>query len=340
MTAPPLQNAIRLGLVGLGWKGRYHRERLGLRDDYRIVAIHDANSAAAAAFPTLLDCFQIDFAALLAAGDLEAVLIATPPESHAPLALAALRAGKHVLVERPLAPDLRDADAMLRAAESAQRSLCVLHSHRWDGDFATAAGVLQAGRLGRLQSARLIARQFAPPLPGDDSRPAGILQRFGPQYVDQMLQLFGEVPRRVDARLTCSAWSPGTPDSFLLWSEFADGRSAQIDVSVGSPAPQQTGWLLHGDQGDYARGRHYRASVDGEVIDVPIEPQATQPDALYDAFSQHLRQGTPLPVTPIEARAVVAVLTAAEQSAASGDWIPVDSGTGRFISDQIADEHT
>ena len=109
---------VRLGVAGLGRAGMFHIERIGLRDDCKVVAAYDdcpaaRNRARHESFPC-----HASWSEFLGDDEVELVLVAAPPALHAELTIAALAAGKHVLVETPLSLNLVEADAMIAAMKA------------------------------------------------------------------------------------------------------------------------------------------------------------------------------------------------------------------------------
>jgi predicted dehydrogenase len=96
-----------------------------------------------------------DTAELLAGAEFDAASVCLPPFEHAPAALALLQAGKHVLVEKPMAPSLEECDAMIRAARAAGRQLAVVAQNRFKTPMMKLARVLEAGLLGRVLHAQV-----------------------------------------------------------------------------------------------------------------------------------------------------------------------------------------
>jgi predicted dehydrogenase len=123
---------LRIGLVGAGHFGRYHALKVAASARAVLAGIHDHNPAHANAVAAETGAAVVGWEALLAASD--AVVIATPAESHFALADAALRAGKHVLVEKPIAATLAEADALAALATSRGLVLQVGHLLRFTGE--------------------------------------------------------------------------------------------------------------------------------------------------------------------------------------------------------------
>ena len=87
---------------------------------------------------------------LLQRDDVDAVAIATPVSTHAPIGIAALRAGKHVLVEKPMARSVREAEELVEAAEQAGRTLMVDHTFIYSGPVRKMKEIIDSGELGQL----------------------------------------------------------------------------------------------------------------------------------------------------------------------------------------------
>ena len=91
---------------------------------------------------------------LAASGSHDLVVVAAPNRTHVPLALAALDAGLHVVVDKPLAASVTDAERLAAAASSSGLVAAVFHSRRWDGDFLTLQRLVREGQLGEWRSSR------------------------------------------------------------------------------------------------------------------------------------------------------------------------------------------
>ncbi len=99
---------------------------------------------------------------LLADPAIDLVVIATPNHLHAPQALAALKAGKHVVIDKPFALNLHEVDELLCTAQAQRRCLAVFHNRRWDSDFLTLRKVLDSGRLGDIYRVQMRWDRFRP----------------------------------------------------------------------------------------------------------------------------------------------------------------------------------
>jgi scyllo-inositol 2-dehydrogenase (NADP+) len=349
MPFPAAVVPVGIGIAGLGRSGMYHIERIGLRDDCRIVALYD--DCPAAQQRARLETAQAherwdDF---LANPQIELVLLATPPAHHAELANQALAAGKHVIVETPLGLNLAEADALVAAGTRAERCLCVAHTRRWDDDFRTAQRALAGGELGRPLVMKFINWHFntLPRRDGSVSKAdlsstsgyshlgsvdwhghaqtgGGVLWEFGIHYFDQLLLLAGCLPQMVYGRVFPSATSESVDDGFLAIVSFPDHLVAHVEVHRAAAAPLPTGWTIVGARGCYAGFTQFTPTPEGEIVDVPLNPVSADPDEFYLEVIRHIRTGAPNPVPASQARSVIALIEAIRRSARTGQVVPFE----------------
>ena len=159
---------IRTGLIGFGLAGRvFHAPFLATNPAFALTAIATSDSdraAQARAEHPGTEIMSTD--ALLeraAAGDLDLVILASPPHTHREQAVTALEAGAAVVIDKPFVPTVADAEAIIAAAESAQRPLTVFQNRRWDGDFRTVARLVESGALGTVHRFESTFERFGAP---------------------------------------------------------------------------------------------------------------------------------------------------------------------------------
>ncbi len=168
--------SIGIGICGIGFMGMIHYLAAAKVAGAKVVAIHSRNPKKLAGDWSgiqgnfgppggPMDLAGVttysEFEAMLADPDVDLVDLCVPNEDHARMAIAALRAGKDVLVEKPIALSVEDADAMVEAANVAGRMLMVGHVLPFFPEFAYARGLVESGRFGKLKAAhlkRVIAR--------------------------------------------------------------------------------------------------------------------------------------------------------------------------------------
>ena len=133
---------LRIGLAGAGHYGRYHALKVAASQRAQLVGVHDPDPERAKTVGWEAGAPDMDFASLLAACD--ALIVAAPAEAHHALAAAALRAGRHVLVEKPIAATLAQADELAALAAERRLVLQVGHLERFSAAFGAMAGRLGA----------------------------------------------------------------------------------------------------------------------------------------------------------------------------------------------------
>lgn len=158
-------DALRFALIGCGRIAPKHAESLMALPEARLVGVCDIVDERRHEFahkysdnlPNLVRCYS-DYHEVLACADIDAVSIATPSGLHAEIGIAAARAGKHVLVEKPMAMTLSQADALIEACRSAGVKLGVIHQNRFNASVKTLRQALEAGRFGQLTHGQATVR--------------------------------------------------------------------------------------------------------------------------------------------------------------------------------------
>jgi scyllo-inositol 2-dehydrogenase (NADP+) len=245
---------IGVGLVGYGLAGSVlHAPLVGAEPRLRLHAVasrhpgkvhRDLPAVAVVATPE----------ELLEDPAVELVVVAAPNALHHRLAAAALRAGRHVVVDKPFVTSSAEADELIALAARQGRLLAVFHNRRWDGDYLTVRHCVRAGLLGRV--ATYIARydRFAPHPAGgwrEEAGPgAGVLWDLGAHLVDQALQLFGP-PATVWADVGSQRPGAVAADYFHLVLGYGEPRAILHAGSlVRAPGPR---FEVHGDKGSFVK---------------------------------------------------------------------------------------
>jgi predicted dehydrogenase len=334
---------IRVGLIGYGYAGRtFHAPLIRTTRGLELVAVSSSRPEQVIAdlpglnvVPTPLE--------LLTAPSVELVVIAAPPDVHAPLAAAALRAGKHVVVDKPMAPTLEEARATTVLARGSNRVLAVFQNRRWDGDFLAVADLLSRGILGDVSHFESHFDRYRPRVrdrwrerPGTG---AGLWHDLGPHLVDQALQLFG-LPDRVIASQAAQREGSQVDDWVHVVLEYNRLRVIlHASVLTAAPAPRfvvhgrDASWiksgvdaqerqmvtaLTPGDGATPAEAEH-AVLVEGAS---GAQTQAPLPPGDYPDFYRLVRNAIDgagsNPVPPEQAVAVAAVIDAAIRSSAEG----------------------
>lgn len=154
--AEPSLSPLRVGVVGLGYAGRVHLEGYQQLSNVHVIALADADPQRLTSFGEKYGVPHLyqDVRELIARDDLHAISVGTPNFLHAPIAIAALESGKHVLCEKPLARSGPEAETMVQAAIKAERVLKVVFNHRARPDVEALKRHILSGALGRVYHAK------------------------------------------------------------------------------------------------------------------------------------------------------------------------------------------
>lgn len=194
-----------------------------------------------------------DLDELLADPEIDAVYISTTNEKHFAQAMAAIAAGKHVLCEKPLAMNVADAAAMVRAADKAGLVFATNHHLRNAGSHLAIRDLLTAGRIGRVLSVRVFHAVFLPPhLQGwridNPAAGGGVIPDIVVHDADTVRFHLGEDPAEVVAMQTASGLGQGVEDSVMsVWS-MPSGAQVMTHESF-THRFAQSGFELHGSEG-------------------------------------------------------------------------------------------
>jgi predicted dehydrogenase len=172
-----------------------------------------------------------DFDAILASPNIDAVAIATPVNTHAPLGIAALRAGKHVLIEKPLAASVADATELVNTANEVGRVLMVDHTYIYSGPIQRIKQIIDSGEIGDVyfvDSVRINLGMF--------QHDVNVVWDLAPHDLSILDFLLGRLPRSVSAFGTCHADEKREiEDVAYLNLDFSDGLLASFHVNWLSP---------------------------------------------------------------------------------------------------------
>ncbi|MEN2784957.1 oxidoreductase [Sphingomonas qilianensis] len=332
-------SSIRVALIGYGFSGKtFHAPLIRAIPGLELALVGSSDAAKVHADLPDITVVANPLAAATAA-DIDLVVIATPNDSHAPLADAALKAGKHVVVDKPFTLDLAEARALAATAAMHDRLLAVFHNRRWDSDFLTVRKAIDDGFIGRVTHFESHFDRFRPEVRDrwreGDGPGSGIWFDLGPHLLDQALQLFG-VPDSITGNLATLRDGGRSDDWAHVVLDYPCRRvvlQASMLVAGGSPR-----FIVHGDAGSMIKqgmdgqerqllaGMTPGAAGWGEDDDAlivhdaeggPREIGATAGDQrlFYHGIVDALHGRAPNPVPPVQAIAVMACLEAAAKSA-------------------------
>jgi len=341
---PPL----RVALVGYGYAGKLFHAALidavpGL--ELRVIGSNRPD-AVHADRPDAVVCAP---EAAVTHPDVDLVVIAAPNDRHAPLAEAALRAGKHVVVDKPFTVTLAEARHLARVARETGRLLSVFQNRRWDSDFLALQAALGSGAVGEAMHVEAHFDRYRPQVRArwreQAGQGTGIWFDLGPHLVDQALLLLG-LPDAVSASFARQRAGAEAPDWAHVVLHFGERRAilhASMLVPGGTPR-----WIVHGTRGTFIKRRMDQQEaqllagmapgapgwgVDDDVgllIDgatsttTEVAAPAGDQRAYYAAVRDAILGRSANPVPPVQAVAVMAVLEAAVAAAETGAAVVPD----------------
>ena len=339
-----------VGIIGFGYATRtFHVPLLEATDGFRLAALASTREAEVrAALPDVE--VVADPTSLIRHPGIDLVVIATPNETHAPLAEAALRGGKHVVVDKPFTVTAAQARRLADLARTSGRILSVFHNRRWDSDFLTAREAVHQGLLGRVVACESRFDRFRPEVRDrwreGTSPGAGLLYDLGPHLIDQALVLFG-VPDTVQATLARQRAGARTDDWFQLLLRYGEGLVATLQAGS-LVAGGSARLVLHGDRASLVK---QRPDVQEEQLRRGLRPGApgwgVDPDhaVLYDGATgdsrpfeavpgdqrryyagvrEALHGRGPVPVPAAQGATVIAIIEAALRSFSEGRRVAPD----------------
>jgi predicted dehydrogenase len=229
---------VRVGIIGLGWVAQvFHLPILKSMPSVEIIAVCDRDKTRVR---FIAEKFGIktqytDHEALLAAEDLDAVIVCTSTDAHLPVALAALQAGRDVFVEKPIARTLNEASDMAEAARKHKRKLMVGMNHRFRPDTTVLKDLVMAGELGKIYYVKagwfkkLSSNQ--PWITRKDKSGGGVVLDLGIVMLDLSLWILGfPAIDRVSAR-TYSTTTRSVEDSSMAFFHAKNGVTIFNEVS-------------------------------------------------------------------------------------------------------------
>jgi|UniRef100_UPI00404B42FD scyllo-inositol 2-dehydrogenase (NADP+) len=326
---------IKVAVVGYG--GIYNMGKIHLNDVQkagmtpRAAVELDATRLALAPqdFPGIQTYTTVE--EMLAKSDANLVILITPHNTHAPLALQCIAAGRHVVCEKPFAITTEECDEMIAAAKKAGVMLSTFHNRHWDGSVVKALEVVQSGNIGDIVRIECHMGQWNKP--GDIWRASksisgGILYDWGVHLLEYALQLVNSEITEVSGFSKRGFWANLTKwkddtieDEAFATVRFKSGAWVTLCVTHIDSNPKRGMFEVTGTKGSMVLeyDTHEIIVRDGEKT---IVTKAKNPKEKWEMFyvniAAHLTKNEPLVITPEWARRPIHILDLADRSAREG----------------------
>ncbi len=280
---------VRFAIVGCGRIAQRHAEHI--QKVGQLVAVADIVSERADSLATRTSCrpYHSLERMLAAEPDIDVVSICTPNGLHADHAIASLKAGRHVLCEKPLAITANDCGEMIRAAERANKRLFAVKQNRFNPPVAAVKSAIDDGRLGRIYSVQLTCfwnrnpEYYRDTWKGTKSLDGGTLFTQFSHFVDLLYWILGDVKRvRAFSANFAHQGQIEFEDSGVVILEFWSGALGTLNYSVNSYKQNMEGSLvILGEKGSVKIGGQYLNTLEYQEIAgyrIPELPKGNAPN--------------------------------------------------------------
>jgi scyllo-inositol 2-dehydrogenase (NADP+) len=337
---------INVGIAGLGRSGwGIHGGLLEqLKDKYAIVAVFDQDDKRLTEAKQKWGCNVYGrYKGMLAEPNVEMIVVAMPSFLHAKFSIQALRAGKHVVCEKPMASKLSEADRMIKTADASGKVFTIFQNRRYEPCYQKIKEVVKAGTLGRIVEIKMNGHSFGRRWDWQTLKKfgGGSLRNNGPHMLDQLLDLMDVASGQPLAEPKVWCWldralTLGDADDHVkIILQAPNGTVGDMELTSAC-AYKQEPWLIMGTQGNLAGGgkelrwKYFnpaelpsRQVSDQPTPDrsynsepIPWKEETWKEDAqnrqawgsFYDDLYQTIRAGAPLVIKPQEVRRQMAVI--------------------------------
>ena len=257
---------VRFGLLGAGRIGKLHGGNIAASPKAKLVAVADIDTKAADALAKAHGAEARAPGEIIAAKDIDAVLIGTSTDTHADYIEKSVRAGKAVLCEKPVDLDAKRIEACLKVVDAEKRPLMIGFNRRFDPNFAALKKRLDAGAVGKVEMVTVISRDPGPP-------PVSYIERSGGLYRDMMIHdfdiarfLLGEEPVVIHAvgsvLVDPDIGKAGDVDTAMVVMRTASGKLCQISCSRRAAYGYDQRIEVHGSGGMLRAGNIHETTVE------------------------------------------------------------------------------
>jgi len=332
-----MAEAIRGAVIGYGPAfnmGKHHASQMKNTEGIECVAICDIDRARTKAakedFPGVNTYNSVK--SMLKKEDFDLASVVLPHNLHAPVAIECLKAGKNVIVEKPMCISIAEGTEMINTAKENKVMLSVYHNRRWDRDFWTLKELVESGVIGKVFQVEMWGGGYGRPNPNwwrsNKKVSGGAMYDWGAHYLDWLLNIMPAKMVNVTGFFHPNrVWKDiSNEDHVQAIIRFADDAVADVQMSsiakVGKPR-----WRVLGEKGAIVPGGKDSFKVSSEEKGWPgeqeVEYKGRPGPGYYQNIVAHLQDGEELIVKPEEARRVIAVMELSEKSSRSHQAEPV-----------------
>jgi scyllo-inositol 2-dehydrogenase (NADP+) len=340
-----MSRPIRTAVIGYGFAGKsFHSYLVGLTPGLQLHGIASRNAETREKILARGDCKAYpSFEEVIADPDVDLVVVASPNDQHAPQSIAALRAGKHVVVDKPMCLSLAECDAMIAASRESGKVLSVFHNRRWDGDFQTALQVMNEGRLGEVKWIELSWGRLGAyrTWRGQKASGGGRFWDLGAHLLDQLLIFYKDFkPESVYLRKQYDFEGADVESEALAILTFEGGRTGVLDTSS-VMAVEKPRFYLRGLQATFRKygvDPQEKHMIEGDIDAAQEDPalygiigdgktQTIVPTlpgrwrSYYENVAGAINGEAPLAVTPESVRERLVIFEAALRSEETGQVV-------------------
>jgi predicted dehydrogenase len=332
---------LKVGIIGLGGIARSHCDAIATLDNVEVVAVADLFEEKRRDYMTKYDIPRgyPSHTELLADNDVDAVAVVLGHQLHHQLTVDACNAGKHVLVEKPMALSLAQCDAMIEAADANRVKLMVGLSQHFYGTSLKAKEILDSGELGPIITAVCYMSKnwgFKGRRPQYRSRyhGGGMWMTNGVHVVDRLTWVMASQAVSVSAAIGTRAHYQAADDSATAFIRYKNGL-AGVAVAVGFADGASNyecqvicanGTLRFSEHG----GKYVKVGKNDKWEDVPFEDSSAEMHFEWKAFADAIAQNIEPPTHGEYGRHIMEIIFAAEQSAITGREVMLPSGQSWF----------
>jgi scyllo-inositol 2-dehydrogenase (NADP+) len=268
---------IVTGIMSYGMSGRiFHAPFIEAHFGFKLKAITErSKKVAAERYPDIISYNSND--ELLNDDEIELAIVNTPNYTHYDLAKQALKAGKHVLIEKPAAAKLEQIKELFDLGRQQNKQVLIYQNRRWDSDFLSIKQVIESGKLGQLSEVTFRFDRFKPAISPKifketASTPAsGLVFDLGPHLLDQIISLFG---KPLSFNKTTGKYRPGTEvdDYFFFHLKYPNQLNvfAISNLMAIQPVPA---FVIQGTAGSYIKDRVDRQEEQLDKSMLPTDDQ-------------------------------------------------------------------